>query len=74
MITIGLHTNMQDDMVPKLAHGTNNHKSTNKSQLQSDLVHVQVHVGLNGGALCDSKDACLERCDRDHDGVSFLSW
>ena len=30
VITIDLHTNMQNDMVPKLAHGTNNHKSTNK--------------------------------------------
>jgi len=28
----------------------------------------KVHVGLNGGALCDSKEACLDRCDRDHDG------
>ena len=41
-------------------------------QLQSDLVHAQVHVGLNGGALCDSKEACLDRCDRDHNGVSFF--
>ena len=36
--------------------------------------HAQVHVGLNGGALCDSKDACLDRCDQDHDGVSFVSF
>ena len=27
---------------------------------------------LNGGAFCDSKEACLDRCDPNHDGVSPL--
>ena len=27
---------------------------------------------LNGGAFCDSKDSCLDRCDPNHDGVSPL--
>ena len=29
----------------------------------------KVHVWLNGGAFCDSKEACLDRCDSNHDGV-----
>ena len=28
----------------------------------------KVHVHLEGGNLCDSDEACVDRCDQDHDG------
>ena len=28
----------------------------------------KVHVHLEGGNLCDSDEACFDRCDQDHDG------
>ena len=36
----------------------------------TDLTKLdKIHVHLNGGNLCDDDEACVERCDQDHDGV-----
>ena len=29
----------------------------------------KIHVHLNGGSLCDSDEACIQRCDKDGDGI-----
>ena len=29
----------------------------------------KIHVHLQGGAMCESDDACVHRCDTDGDGV-----
>ena len=43
-----------------------------KNQVRVMFNYVKVHVMLRGGNLCDSQETCLDRCDKDHNGVRLL--